>query len=64
MGNQNNNGSSSGSGGSTRSNTSQGTGQKKKCMNCGKERFHEKEDCLELPANEGRRKIGWKSVFD
>lgn len=49
-------------GGHTTSNRN-ATGQKKKCPNCGKEGFHKPEDCLELPANEGKRKAGWKSVF-
>lgn len=61
MGNTNNTGNS---GGSTRNNNSRPTGIKKKCTNCGKEGFHKEEDCLELPTNEGKRKAGWKSVFD
>ena len=61
MGNSNNTGNN---GGSTRNNNSRSIGIKKKCTNCGMEGFHKEEDCLELPTNEGKRKAGWKSVFD
>ena len=64
MGNSTNTSTSSGNNGSTRNNTSRATGIKKKCKNCGKEGFHKEEECLELPTNEGKRKAGWKSVFD
>jgi hypothetical protein len=52
-----------GSGGGGRNNN-RNLGDKKKCPNCGKERFHNPEDRLELPANESKRKAGWKSVFE
>jgi hypothetical protein len=52
-----------GSGGGGRNNN-RNLGDKKKCPNCGKERFHKPEDRLELPANESKRKAGWKSVFE
>jgi hypothetical protein len=58
---QNNNG--GGSSGGTRNNA-RSSGQKKKCPNCGREGYHKPEDCLELPANEAKRKAGWKSVFE
>jgi hypothetical protein len=64
MGNHSGNGSGSGGSGNTRNNINRGLGQKKKCKNCGKEGYHKEEDCLELPENEGRRKTGWKSVFE
>jgi hypothetical protein len=62
-GNHSGSGSGSGGSGSTRNNINRGLGQQKKCTNCGKEGYHKEEDCLELPANEGRCKTGWKSVF-
>ena len=49
--------------GGTRNNN-RNTGNKKKCPNCRKEGFHKPDDCLELPANESKRKSGWKSVFE
>jgi hypothetical protein len=63
--NQNSGGSggTSGGGGGTRNNN-RNSGDKKKCPNCGKEGYHKPEDCLELPANESKRKAGWKSVFE
>jgi hypothetical protein len=64
MGNLSGGGSGSGGSGNMRNNNNRGSGRKKKCTNCGKEGYHKEEDCLELPANEGRRKTGWKSVFD
>jgi hypothetical protein len=61
---QNNNGNNGGNNnGGTRNNT-RSSGQKKKCPNCGREGYHKPEDCLELPANEAKRKAGWKSVFE
>jgi hypothetical protein len=60
---QNNSGSNNGNNGGTRNNT-RSSGQKKKCPNCGREGYHKPEDCLELPANESKRKTGWKSVFE
>ena len=36
----------------------------KKCINCGKEAQHEPAKCWELPENEGKRRKGWKSVFE
>jgi len=60
----NHNGSGSGGSSNMRNNNNRGSGQKKKCKNCGKEGYHKEEDCLELPANEERRRTGWKSVFD
>jgi hypothetical protein len=59
-----NGGGSGGGGGGNRNGNRNTTGQKKKCPNCGKEGFHKPDDCLELPANEGKRKAGWKSVFE
>ena len=60
---QNNSGNNGGNNGGTRNNT-RSSGQKKKCPNCGREGYHKPEDCLELPANESKRKPGWKSVFE
>lgn len=59
-----NGGGGGGGGGGNRNGNRNTTGQKKKCPNCGKEGFHKPDDCLELPANEGKRKAGWKSVFE
>lgn len=64
MGNYNGGkGRSGGGGGNWNNNNNRGTGQKKKCTNCGKEEYHKEENCLELPAKKGRCKPGWKSVF-
>jgi hypothetical protein len=60
MGHNNNGG--NGNGGTR--NNARTSGQKKKCPNCGREGYHKPEDCLELPANEAKRKAGWKSVFE
>ena len=56
-----------GGGGGTNNRNVGGTGgkkEKKKCFNCGKLVYHKAEDCLELPANEGKRMAGWKSVYE
>jgi hypothetical protein len=58
---QNNNG---GNGNGGNRNNACSSGQKKKCPNCGREGYHKPEDCLELPANEAKRKAGRKSVFE
>ena len=37
---------------------------KKLCPNCNRVVFHKPDDCLELEKNKGKRRTGWKSVFD
>ena len=63
MGNNSGSRGGNGGGGGNQNNNNRGTGQKKKCRNCGKEGYHKEDDCLELPMNKGKRKPGWKSVF-
>jgi hypothetical protein len=62
----NNNGGRSGSGGGqgNLNHNNHGNGQKKKRTNYSKEGYHKEEECLELQANAGKCKQGWKSVFD